>query len=867
MSLPAGTRLGSYEVVGPLGAGAMGAVYRARDPRLGRSVAIKVISERALLMPGALQRFEQEARAASAIAHPNIVTVHEIGEVEGAPYIVMELVEGKSLRRLLAEGALPLRALLDIAVQIADGLAAAHAHGIIHRDLKPENVMVTPGGVVKILDFGLARPSVLSGGPTESTVTSPVRMTEPGTVVGTVSYMSPEQARGADLDFRSDQFSFGAVLYEMTTRRLAFKRDSGAETLTAIIREEPLPVRDLAPTSPVPLRWIIERCLAKDREHRYDSTHDLARELHALKDHVSEIGSPGLVTAEAPSKARRGPGKGWVAAVAVLSVIAASAIGLALKWRAPKPLPTFRRLTFQRGHVTGARFAPDGQTVIYSAAWEGKPSEIFSTHLSTSGSRPLGISEAWLCGVSDNGEVAVRFTKDYDDLTTFFTGTLALSSLGGGAPRPVRDFVVSADISRDGKDLAAVTWDPKAAGQMGLEYPLGKKLVSGSFWIRPRISPDGSLVVAVQDIGESEGLAIVTVDRQGKRRVLSKSRGLALSPVWSPKGNEIWFSAGEAFPQTVFAVDLEGRTREILRIPPVVFLEDVSRDGRVLLRRQESQRGIRCRPPNEAAERDLTWLAQSWIEDLSRDGTLILFSDRGTGSSVTVGTYVRKTDGSPATRLGDGSAVALSPDAQWALSTRTGEPTKLRLLPIGPRESRTLELGVEYGGFVGWSPDGARLYYLGVGEDRSEGLYELTLATGKSRPIGPKKLFLGSLSPDGKTVAGCETTPENCALFPLDGGPARPIPGWEAGLVPLAWDPDGRSIFVTHVRDTAKILRLRLQDGHTEIWREIRPADGESISVGGTSKVSSVIISPATGAYAYSYERVTSELYLVEGLK
>ncbi|MEO8053756.1 MAG: serine/threonine-protein kinase [Acidobacteriota bacterium] len=259
MDLQPGAILGSYEIVGPLGAGAMGAVCRARDPRLGRNVAIKIVSERALLAPRALERFEQEARAASAIAHPNIVTIHEIGKVDGTPFIVMELVEGKSLRALVSDGPLPLKTLLALAVQIVDGLAAAHACGIVHRDVKPENIMVTPGGVVKILDFGIARTAMPSGGPADSTMTSPLRMTEPGTIVGTASYMSPEQARGSDVDFRTDQFSLGSVLYEMATGRVAFKRDSVAETLTAILREEPLPVRDLSPASPAPLRWIIER--------------------------------------------------------------------------------------------------------------------------------------------------------------------------------------------------------------------------------------------------------------------------------------------------------------------------------------------------------------------------------------------------------------------------------------------------------------------------------------------------------------------------------------------------------------------------------------------------------------------------------
>jgi WD40 repeat protein len=861
MSLSAGTRMGSYEILGPLGAGAMGAVYRARDPRLGREVAIKVLSERALLVPRALERFEQEARAASAIAHPNIVTVHEIGHFDSGPYIVMELVEGRSLRELLSGGALPLKTLLSIAVQIADGLAAAHGRAIVHRDLKPENVMVTPGGVVKILDFGLARPTFPSGAPTDSTLTSPLRMTEPGTIVGTASYMSPEQARGADVDFRTDQFSLGTVLYEMATGRVAFKRDSAAETLAAIIREEPVPVRDLAPASPPPFRWIIERCLAKEREGRYDSTQDLARELHALKEHVSEIGSPAVVTVEPLAARPRGPAKAWLAAVAALALVAVAAIALAVRWHSPKPLPTFKRLTFQRGHVTGARFAPDGQTVIYSAAWEGRPSEIFSTHLSGPGARPLGISNAWLSGVSDTGEIALRFTQEIDDITTFKIGTLALAPISGGSPREIRELVLSADISRDGKSLAAVTMEHFPVVQADLEYPLGTKLATGIF-NRPRISPDGRLV-AVLDVRLPEAeVDVTTIDREGKRRVLSPGWRLALSPVWSSKGDEIWFSAGDSFPQTILAVDLEGKTRQLLRIPPTVLLEDVSRDGRVLLKRQDNRQGILCQPPGETAERDLSWFGYSELADISRDGKLVLFTEGGVGPTKAE-TYVRKTDGSPATRLGEGTAVAFSPDAKWVLSTAADDQTKLILFPVGPQQPRKFDSGTTlFFGIIGWSPDGNRLLYRGMDADKKLGLFELTLSTGQNRRVTSINLLGGSLSPDGTKVAGCEEPGRKCAVHPLDGGPSRVIPGWEEGLSVVAWDPDGRSVYVRQGQAPLKISRVRLMDGHTELWKELRPVDAAGVSV-----ISSVAISPAPGAYAYSYERVLSELYLVEGLK
>src|SRR2546426_5662263 len=268
MPLPAGTRLGPYEIVSPLGAGGMGEVYRARDTRLHREVAVKVLLPEVSGDDSRRTRFEQEARSASALNHPNIVTVYDVGSVDSTIYLAMELVEGRTLRELLAEGALPSRRMLDIGVQIAEGLAKAHEAGLVHRDLKPENLIVSKDGFVKILDFGLAKltePTSASGISAMPTVAGASR-TVPGTVLGTVGYMSPEQASGRDVDYRSDQFSFGSILYELATGKRAFQRSTGAETLTAIIREEPVPVGQANPGVPAPVRWIVERCLAKEPE-------------------------------------------------------------------------------------------------------------------------------------------------------------------------------------------------------------------------------------------------------------------------------------------------------------------------------------------------------------------------------------------------------------------------------------------------------------------------------------------------------------------------------------------------------------------------------------------------------------------------
>ena len=298
MSLPDGARLGPYEVVARLGSGGMGEVYRARDTRLGRHVAVKVLPAQVSADPERLGRFEHEARAASALNHPNIVTIHDVGREGDAPWLAMELVQGRTLRALIGEGPLSVADLVRIASQVAEGLAAAHAEGIVHRDLKPENVMVTDEGVAKILDFGLAKLAPETAEVEASTREMASPPTRPGTVLGTVGYMSPEQAAGKPVDFRSDQFALGAILYEMITGRRAFRRDTAVETLAAILRDQPPALADAR--LPLPLVWVVDRCLAKDARNRYASTRDLARDLRDVRDHMSSPTGAGRAAAEPP---------------------------------------------------------------------------------------------------------------------------------------------------------------------------------------------------------------------------------------------------------------------------------------------------------------------------------------------------------------------------------------------------------------------------------------------------------------------------------------------------------------------------------------------------------------------------------------
>ena len=367
MALSAGSMLGPYKILAPLGAGGMGEVYRARDTRLDREVALKVLPAEVSTDPERLRRFAKEARAASSLSHPNIVTIHDVGSEGGVSYIAMERVEGSNLRELLIGGPLPLKRLFQIAPQIAEGLAKAHEAGIVHRDLKPENLMVTRDGHVKILDFGLAKLTSRGSDSGEGSSLPTKTGTRPGMVLGTVGYMSPEQASGDEVGFRSDQFSFGSILYEMATGKRAFQGKTDVDTLSAILNQEPEPMAGVNPQAPAPLRWIVERCHAKEPNDRYGTTRDLARDLGAIRDHLSEaagISGPSV----ARGRRRRRTSLSAVSAVVAVALLVAGAL-VGRRWTATV-VPSFKRLTFQRGNVAMARFTGDGQTIVYGSELE-----------------------------------------------------------------------------------------------------------------------------------------------------------------------------------------------------------------------------------------------------------------------------------------------------------------------------------------------------------------------------------------------------------------------------------------------------------------------------------------------------------------
>jgi Tol biopolymer transport system component/predicted Ser/Thr protein kinase len=859
-----GSRLGPYEIVAALGAGGMGEVYRARDSRLGREVAVKVLPGDLSTDQDRVRRFEQEARSASALDHPNIITIYDIGSADSTLFIAMQYVEGKTLRELLSSGPLPTKKVLEISVQIAEGLAKAHAAGIVHRDLKPENVMVSKDGFVKILDFGLAKLTAPQNEEQLSEVPTAMADTRPGMVMGTVGYMSPEQASGKTLDFRSDQFSFGSILYELSTGKRAFQRSTTAETLTAIIREEPEPVGAVNPRAPAPLRWIVERCLAKDPEERFGTTRDLARDLASIRDHLSDaVVVSGEAQAAAPV-ARRIRLWPFLLSAGILAAVALASFSLGRRAEKTQP-PSFRQLTFRRGTISSARFAPDGQTVLYGASLEGKATEIFVSRPESPESRPFGMPGASVLAISKSGELALSLGQHI--VAPFTTsGTLArMSVAGGAAPREILEDAQWADWAPDGLNLAIVR---DVGGRNRLEFPIGKVLFETAGWIsHPRISPRGDEVAYIDHPARGDdGGSVAVVDRSGKRKSLSESFETAQGLAWAPSGDEVWFTAAKTGGnRALFAVGLSGKQRLLARVPGILMLHDVSRGGRALMTHDTNRIEVLGLSPGERKEHDLSWLDWSNASDISADGKTLLFSEAGEGGGAGYSVYVRRTDGSPAVRLGEGSAQVLSPDGKWALAiTRIASEPQIVLYPTGAGETRTLPREGLVAQAADWLPDGKQILMTASEAGRGSRLYLRDLSGGKPRAISPEgyRSFLRMISPDGKLVA-VRGPDQRLYLYPLAGGEPSAIPGLTAEDTPTAWSADGRFLYVYRRRELpAKVYRLDVATGRKEFWRELMPFDAA-----GVRSISPPLVTPDGKSYAYAYIRTLSDLYLVEGLK
>jgi Tol biopolymer transport system component len=855
MTLSAGSRLGPYEIRALLGAGGMGEVYRARDTRLGRDVAVKILPPSYSADPDRLRRFEQEARAASILSHPNILAIYDIGTEGGAPYVVSELLEGETLREKLLNGPLPMRRAIDFAIHIAEGLAAAHESGIVHRDLKPENIFVTRAGHVKILDFGLAkltRPEPSDQSPTD--LPTLAAATESGVVVGTASYMSPEQVRGKHVDHRSDIFAFGSVLYEMLTDQPAFQRESAAETMHAILKEEPPPLSETNPDLSPALSWIVGLCLAKDPDERFQSTRDLAAALRGLSA-VSGI--------SAAQPAPASPLRRWAVPLTAALALSAAAAAYVVSARAKdRPPPTFQKLTYRSGEIFSARFAPDGQTIIYSAAWGGNRNapEIFITRAGSLESRSLGLPPALLRGVSGSGEIAASLVRSSIFGDPNPPGTLARVPLTGGAPREILEDVRGADWSPDGTELAVLR---QVKGKNRVEYPVGKVLYETSNPAEVlRVSPGGDRVAFIEwvELANAEECSVVSIDRRGKKSIVLHSKTPLGGPAWS-SANEIWVSGSEPSGATFLkAIDPSGKERTVARLPGLFLLEDISRDGRVILTAVAKRAGILGQPPGENRERDLSWLGGSYSRYLSSDGDLLLIQEEAAGGKEGA-VYLRKTDGSAAVRLGEGDGFSISPDKKTILLAQQTSPQRLLLVPTGAGEPKRLpSYGIEKYGSASFFPDGKRILVLGQEAGRRPRLYVQHLSGGPLRAISPEGTRGGIISPDGKFVA-CRAGAKRI-IYPTEGGEPIPLPELGSQDFFVRWRSDGRSLIFFRQQLPVQIFRFDLATRRKELIREISPADPSGIA-----SIYMVQMTPDEKAYCYTYVRLLGALYLVEGLR
>lgn len=905
MQLAPRTRLGRYEIVSLLGAGGMGEVWKARDTRLDRFVAVKVLPEHLAGHEESLLRFEREAKAIAALNHPNITAIFDVGHAGDTAYAVMELLEGEALRDRMQQGPLPQRQAVDLAIQMATGLAAAHARGVVHRDLKPANLWITQEGRLKILDFGLAKQAEPPRTGSQSFLSTQALQhdagpqTERGVVLGTVGYMSPEQVRGEVVDGRSDLFSLGTVLFEMLTGRRAFARDTHGETVASILRDDPLELvpatgRTLSPG----LQRIVAHCLEKQAGQRFQSAEDLA---FALKSFASGLDTSAPYAAGGPAvprPARRLP--------ALLGLGAALALAAGLGWwfrGGEGAVPRFRRLTFVPGTIEAARFGSDGRTVFFSERVGGARPELIVLDPRSPEPKPLGITDALLLGVSPTDELAfLRGPRLVSGAT--HAGTLVRVPGGGGAQREVQDQVSEAVWS--GTGLATLRQDRHA--EWRLEFPPGREILTCDANTRTpgrlALSRDGRRLALV-DADYVRGAAdLVVYGEDGARKVvytkLGDGSGATLTGLaWGP-GDTLWFTELQGDQTTLWSLKPGGAQRALWRGQGALQLLDASADGRALLAQHQVRRGVLAQRAGDPKPVDLSILSSSQATGLSAAGPKVLMveSPATDGGTAQDRAFLRDLAGGPPLALGGGFAKSITPDGLW-VNMDTGAQEAGTLDAAWIQAYREAGLAAEAlrdpkarGRFIlfvptglgrpfavpvpqGFEPVGNVAHLLpdhqrviaNLGTGGKEAWVLLDRRGAPPRVLSPEGFgiafaSIAPLSPDGtRFVAGNGL---DWIVLPVAGGAPSPVRGLLPGERVLGWAADGRALFVRPELSVLPVAIARLDpDRGTRTpvlaWTPPDPA--------GHLQTRGVFMTGDAKAFAFTWEKKLSELYLVEGLR
>ncbi len=880
MGLEQGATFGQYEVVSPLGAGAMGIVWRAIDTQLGREVALKVLPDD--IAPGSDRhaRFEREAKVLASLNHPNLATLYGVEHMDtdqGVSHVlVMELVEGEGLDERIARGALPLDEAAAIALQVAAGLGAAHDHGIVHRDLKPANVRLRPDGVAKVLDFGLAK-VWHDGDPSQEASSSPtvsMHRSLVGAVIGTTAYMAPEQARGRAVDHRTDIWAFGCLLFEMLTGRSAFDGDTVSDVIADILKDEPRWALLPAGLDPV-MHRIMRRCLAKDPQQRYHHLGDIRLELLDTLNGETDI-TP-VVSGEQSRRRRVLP----LALAGLALVLLATVLLVALRRPPPRQLPTFRPLTFRSSHVSSARFAHDDQTVIFGMATSDHPLSLYSTRVGSIESRRLDLPDADVLGIASDDRMLIILGRHREG-TWVSVGTLAEADLAGGAPRPLLERANDGAIAPDGSAIAVVH---EVGPVEQLEYPLGHVLFTTHGWIsHVSISPDGRQVAFLHHpfYGDDRGLPMLVRPGEEPVALAPRSPNSLQGLAWSPDGTAVWYTEYVFGEGGVIWSARPGKAPvALLRSPVSMRLQDVAQDGRTLLIASDTRAEIIGRLAGHDTERRYEGWNDDSIDAISADGQMFAGNQQQRSVDGEYSAFVRSADGSPPVIVGQGHVLGMTANGRWVFLQRmTRDRNRVTIIPTQAGSPCTIDLGdvvpvTTVISLLTSSLDSRRVAFIGEAGDGGLRAYVLDLefltddptetrAGGivpvEARPIGPVGVTGAILSPDGTRIAA-RAADGVVSIFPVDGSAPTPVPGLAPGEVPLQWTRDGRSLLVWNRVFPAAIDRVAISDGHRDRQRDIMPDNPAGVLYG------QIILAPGGEYYIYRIRRDLNTLFAAEGIR